>query len=464
MRLGKGLAAMALSGGLLCAAAAGAQEEAPIKPESPSPSASSQVSPSASASASAISIPELSGFRLTRKIESEPADPPRKSHAAEAVFDIDIPLGIAAIEKKRGEYLSPGGRAWIAAVLKRSRPYRAYIMERLAYYGLPYELIYLPVVESEYNPTGVSRTGAAGMWQFMRNSMGGGMRIDDWRDDRRDFMKSTDAALKKLKYNYDYYGDWCLAIGAYNCGNGAMDKSIKKGGSRDFWILSDKGALKKETKAYVPKFLAIASIARYGGRNGIEADWEDPVSWEKVALERSVDLTLIAEKAGIPLELLRQGNAELRYNVTPPAKDGYALKVPARYVEPLNAVLADKELKLLKYNIYSVKAGDTLSALSRHYGVSVEMIVQANPGTKANSLKIGAKLVIPALKDVSPYEGRKLVDPGTPFNGSYTVQKGDSLWSISLKYVIQPELLAERNSLSLSSIIREGQTLKVPII
>lgn len=440
----------ALALAALLSALPAAAQDSPEKPEaSPPPAAPAQ-------------DPELSGFRKAEKAEI--ADPPRKDHAAEAVYDLDIAKGVAAVDKKRAEYLSPGGRAWIAAVMKRSRPYRSFIMERIAYYGLPYELVYLPVIESEYSPAVVSRSGAAGMWQFMRNSIGGGMRIDDWRDDRRDFMKSTEAALKKLKYNYDHYGDWNLAIGAYNCGNGAMDKAIKKGQSRDFWVLAEKGVLKKETKAYVPKFLAIASIARYGGRYGLEADWEEPVSWEKVELDRSVDLSMVAEKAGIELDLLRRGNAELRYNVTPPGKSGYALKVPSGDAEALRRILADKELKLLKYHIYAVKSGDTLSALSRHYGVSVEMILQANPGTKANALRIGAKLVIPALKDVSPYEGRKLVDPGTPFGGAYVVQKGDSLWSISLKYGIQPELLAERNGLSLSAIIREGQSLKVPII
>lgn len=450
------LLASALALGALEAPALGAQEAPPAKPAEPFPQSSPSPGPT--------TPPELCGFRLKRGAAALPEDPPLKSHAAEAVFDIDIPEGVPAIEKVREQYLSPGGRAWIAAVMKRSRPYRAYIMERLAYYGLPYELIYLPVIESEYSPSDVSRSGAAGLWQFMRNSLGSGMRIDDWRDDRRDFMKATDAALIKLRYNYEYYGDWCLAIGAYNCGNGAMDKSIRKGGSRDFWTLADKGALKRETKAYVPKFLAIASIARYGGRNGIEADWSEPVAWEKVGLDRSVDLTLISDKAGIPIELLRQGNAELRYNVTPPARDGYALKVPAAYADALRTVLSDKDLKLLKYNIYKVRAGDTLSALSRHYGVSVDMILQANPGTSANALGIGARLVIPALKDVSPYEGRKVVDPGTPFNGTYLVQKGDSLWSISLKFAIQPETLAERNGLSLESIIHEGQGLKVPII
>jgi membrane-bound lytic murein transglycosylase D len=409
--------------------------------------------------------PELSGLRSKAPEQPWPPNQPAKSHMAEAVFDIDMAVETQAVAAKREQYLSAGGKAWIQAVLRRGRPYMPYIAERIAYYGLPYELIYLPVVESEYNPKVVSRSGAAGIWQFMKNSIGGtAARIDDWRDDRRDFMKSTEAALKKLKYNYEYFRDWYLAIGAYNCGVGAMNAAIKKGGSRDFWTLSDKGALKKETKAYVPKFLAIASIARYAGRNGLDMDWDEPMAWETVELERSVDVTLLADKGNIPLDLLRLGNAELRYNVTPPSGKGYALKVPARYAQAARDVLSDPSLKLLKYHMYAVKSGDTLSALSRHYGVSIDMIVQANPGTKPNSLQIGAKLVIPALKDVSPYEGAKAADSGAPFPGSYTVRKGDSLWSISLKYGVQPEILAERNGLTLSSIIREGMALKVPII
>ncbi len=409
--------------------------------------------------------PDLAGLRRDRSKLKMPEDIPAKGHSAEEHFDIDPALDRSAVAAKREQYLSPGGRAWIETIMKRALPYQSYIMERIAYYGLPQELLYLPVVESEYRPGAVSRSGAAGMWQFMKNSVGGSaIVIDEWRDDRRDFMKSTEAALRKLKYNYEYYGDWHLAIGAYNCGVGAMNASIKKGGSRDFWVLAEKGALKAETKAYLPKFLAIASIARYGGRHGINLGWEEAQTWELIQLDRSVDIGIVAEKAGLAPEILRQGNAELRYNVTPPGGRSFGLKVPSAYAQRLREVLADPSNKLLKYHLYAIKSGDTLSALSRHYGVSIDMILSANPGLKANSLQINAKLVIPALKDVSPYEGRKVADPGLAFGESYRVKKGDSLWSISLKYGIAPEILAEKNGLNLSSIIREGQALKVPII
>jgi membrane-bound lytic murein transglycosylase D len=298
----------------------------------------------------------------------------------------------------------------------------------------------------------------------MRNSIAGyGIRIDEWRDDRRDFMKSTDAALRKLKYNFEVLGDWRLAVAAYNCGLTAMNNAMRKAGSSDYWELCRVGALPPETRAYLPKFMAVAVLAGYGGRYGLDLGWPEPRIWESLPLERSVDLAMLAEKVGLDLELLRSGNAELRYNVTPPKGSGWFLKVPAGRAEEVRAVLSDPSAKLLRYYMYTVKSGDTLSALARHYGISVDMILSHNPGLRPEALRIGSSLIIPAMKDVSPYEGRKLADSSTPFNGRHQVAKGETLWSISLRYGVSPELLAERNGLELNSILREGSALKVPI-
>jgi membrane-bound lytic murein transglycosylase D len=443
---------------VLCAAVALGLPRALRAEETPSPSPAASPSPSGPS-------PSPSPYFGRRSPPAASGDPPLKGHEAEPIYDLEIPAERPDVARKLAEYSSPGGRAWIEAVMRRSAPYRDYIVERIRSSGLPRELLYLPVVESEYKPSAVSRSGAAGMWQFMRNSIGGyGMRIDEWRDDRRDFMKSTEAALKKLEYNRAVLGDWYLAIGAYNCGLSAMQKAVKKGGTDDFWALSDGGFLPPETRAYLPKFLAIAAIASYSGRYGLAAEWPVPLRWELLALEKPVDIGILAEKAGLPAELLRSGNPELRYNVTPPGGSGWMLKLPAEAVGAVKEVLADPSLKLIKYYLYTVRSGDTLSALARHYGIGVDMILSNNPGVKPASLRIGAVIVIPAMKDVSPYEGAKPVDAGKPFAGSYKVVKGDTLWSIALRYSVAPETLAERNGMSLSSILREGSVLKVPII
>lgn len=453
-----GLARLGLSLGFL-ACLGGPLAAADLNPAEPSPSPSPR--------SSAMPAGQYQAAQRRLRMGREPADAPAlRHHLAEEYYDVPMDLSRAEVAAVRERYLSPGGRAWIMAVYTKAKPYWAYIAERLAARGLPPELIVLPMVESEFRPQAVSRSGAAGMWQFMRNSIGGyGIVIDDWRDDRRDFMKSTEAALSKLGSNYNYYDDWLLALAAYNCGRGKLDRARKKlGGQADYWELCQRGLLPRETRAYVPKFLGIASLVRYAGRYGLDFGWDEGTEWSLVDLDKAVDIVLLSEKSGIPLDLLRQANAELRYNVTPPEGSRYALKVPAEYKESVLSVLADKDLKLLRFYLYKVKSGDTLSALARHYGVSVAMIKTSNPNLKPNTLPIGFKLVIPALKETSPYEGAKPLDPKEPFNGSYVVKRGDSFWSISLKFGISPELLAEKNGMQLNSTILEGMRLKVPIM
>jgi membrane-bound lytic murein transglycosylase D len=285
-------------------------------------------------------------------------------------------------------------------------------------------------------------------------------------DERRDFMKSTDAALRKLADNYAAFGDWNLALAAYNSGLGAVTRAIRKADAdkgKDYWSLRKQGLLAAETTSYVPKFLAVVAILSYPRRNGLDVDWDEGAAWESLELRKSVDLCLLADAAGIPLSDLKAGNAELRYTVTPPWS-GYRIKVPAGSADAVKAALDDPSLKLLRYYLHKVRSGDTLSAIARHYGTPQPMIVQANPGMKPDLLRLGQVIVIPALKEAAPMEVAASDDAKLDFSGSYSVARGDTLWSISLRYDVQPEVLAEKNGLSLTSVIREGMVLRVPII
>ncbi len=363
----------------------------------------------------------------------------------------------------REAYLGEGGRQWMEAVSARARPYASYILERIRFYGAPEELFFLPFIESEYSPKAVSKSGASGLWQFMRNSVGGyDMRIDDWVDERRDFMKSTDGALRKLLWNHERFGDWILAIAAYNCGAGAMDRAIAKGGTRDYWELRAGGFLPPETASYIPKFLAVASVGMQAGRNGLRVSWEPSPEWVRLPLDRPVDLAMLAEASGASLDRLRQGNPELRYGVTPP-EGGYSLKVPAESADAIRAALASRD-RLMNVYLHTVRSGDTVSAIARHYEVTVAMIVKLNPGMNPDRIRLGQAIAVPAFKDKKPYAGAHAGDEAPAFGASYTVRKGDTLWTLSLAYGVQPEVLAERNGLTLASVLREGATLIVPIL
>jgi membrane-bound lytic murein transglycosylase D len=397
------------------------------------------------------------------------AGPPAQGHAAWASYGIPMPWGEEHFEAFRAAYLTDDGKKWLAAIMTRAKPFLAYIEERVRFYGLPDELAFLPVVESEFSPRNISKSGAAGLWQFMRNSIAGyGMRVDDWVDERRDFMKSTDGALRKLADNYAAFGDWNLALAAYNCGDGAIARLVakaKKAGVDpvDYWELRKRGLLKSETASYVPKFLAVASILRYPGRNGLALDWDEPAEWATVEPGRPVDLKLLSDQAGIPLPVLREANPELRYGVTPPSR-GYLLKVPQSAVDAVRTVVNDPSRKLVRYYLHTVRSGDTLSEIARRYGAPMPAIVDSNPGLKPDRIMLGQVVVVPALKDAPPPEPEAATGDVPDFVGTYIVAKGDTLWSISLRYEVQPELLAERNGLGLSSVIHEGMNLRVPML
>lgn len=416
-------------------------------------------------------------------------------------YDIPMPWGHEEFESLRAYYLTSGGKKWLQSVMERALPYISYVEKKVDELGLPQELIYLPVIESGYSPFAVSRSGATGIWQFMRNSISGyDMSISDWLDDRKDFMKSTDAALLKLKENYKALGDWPLAIAAYNAGLGAVSRAVKASGSdsADFWTLYESKKLAREPLSYVPKFLAVSSILRYPGLHGLPAEWGEKHDWTTIETTRQVDLSILAEKAGIPLDVLKSGNAELRYSITPPV-DSHTVKVPANKVETVKTILKDTSASLMNYHIYKVKSGDTLGKIANKYDTPLNLIVKANPGLDVDKIRVGQTLMIPCLSGPgdsgsgeATSSGGAAASPttvsatasqatlavssasagsnGTTTSSSaikasytvYTVKRGDTLSEIAQRFSTSTSALAKYNGISVSSVLAIGQKLKVP--
>lgn len=365
------------------------------------------------------------------------------------------------VEKFRRQYESEDGLEYLSAIMKRSTPYRAFILEEADRLGAPDFLLYLPVIESGFSERALSKSGASGIWQFMKNSISGyGIRIDEWVDERRDPWISSTAALRKLMENYNRLGDWCLALAAYNCGLGAVSRAIRQAGTSDYWELCARGYFKAETVNYVPKFLAIAEILSKSEELGI--DWGEEAKASDIAVievSKAVDINVLARKSGEDPAIFARLNPALHYSVTPPDAK-YALRVPAAQKEAVLEVLNSGET-LIQHYVYKIRSGDTLYALSRHYGVSVEMIAECNPGIRAESLRIGANILIPALNEVAAYQG-KTDSPHIQFTDTYLVKKGDTLWSIALAYNVQIETLAEKNGIEVDSVLSLGKSLKVP--
>ena len=368
------------------------------------------------------------------------------------------------------QYSIHSGVTYLNAVLERGRIYMPFIIQEIQNRGLPPELVYLPIIESSFQITARSRSGAVGLWQFMLNSISPfDMRVTDSIDERRDFIKSTRGALQKLQDNYNALGSWELALAAYNAGLGATTRMVQRTGVSDYWELSRRRQFRQETEHFVPKLIAAAYVISNPRKYGINV-WQEPFEWTQIPLQRQVSLDVIAEEAEIDKDLLRRLNAQWLHGISP-AGQGHNLVIPADKAEEVLALLEREDLRLIRYHYHVVRQGDTLWSMSRHYGTPLNMIEQHNPGINNRFLRIGDTIVIPAFGDVPAGTPARITSAPSAstttnlsFTGSYTVQKGDTLWSLAARYGTAPEALAEANGMNLNSILREGRVLRVPII
>jgi membrane-bound lytic murein transglycosylase D len=312
---------------------------------------------------------------------------PKEQPLLPAIEGVDKDLSQSFIKL----YSTGGNKTWLKNALERGAPYMAFIKEEIRAAGTPEEFLYLPVIESAFEPTAVSSSGAAGLWQFMTNSIAPWLKITAEIDERLDFWASTKAALAKLKANYDETHDWAMALAAYNSGLGAVRRLRTQNPGKSYWELADMKALKAETLRYVPKLLAVYYIASNPRRMGFEDFWPEAVAWEEVPLERQVGLRALAQAAGLDFAALRAANAGLKFGIMP---SSYKLKLRAEHKESVALAMSDT-VPLTQSYIHIIEKGDTVYALSRSYGVAAARILEANPGIDAWSLKIGKPLFIP---------------------------------------------------------------------
>lgn len=385
-------------------------------------------------------------------------------NAASKLKHVDHPK----VDEYIRRFSSPKQISLINDSLKRAKPFLPFIMERIDHYKLPRELIFLPIIESAYKASAVSHVGAAGVWQFMRGSAAPyGLAMDEWRDDRLDIYLSTDAALRKLRDEWKLTGDIYMAIAAYNGGLGrilrakAKCKELKLKNS--FWTMLDHKMLPRETMYYVPKLLAVSHIVRNSKKYGAV-----PVKWPKkhqktpyyttLRANGQISLEALAAKAGVPHGELKLANAGLKYGITPPGHaKTYHIKAPAAYAPLLAAALEDESGLLQEFKVYTVKKGDALSVIAYNYGVSQRAIVGMNPGLSPSRIYPGQRLVLPI-----PGVAAKSVMASAEA-GFYTVRRGDSLWSISLRYGTTAAMLAKHNKLDEKKPLTEGMKLEVPL-
>ena len=311
-------------------------------------------------------------------------------------LDIDYP-DHKLIDKFHGEYSSGFGLKKLQETLERAAPYRPYIRRRLLEKGMPMCLEFLPIIESNFNIKAMSKSGAAGLWQFMENSISGYLTKDEWVDERKDPWLSTDAALDKLMSNYKSLNDWGLALAAYNMGLGGLTKIIKSTGATSVWELIDGGYLKTETANYVPKFIAIADLitnADYYDLDLPQYNAAREIKFSTITLHSQIGLEQLALFSGVEFAELENLNPSLLYPVTPYGRP-YVLRIPVGTEEKVTDALA--KLNVFSADIYVVKQGDTLWGISRRYGLTVKELCDANNISENGILRIGTKLFVPIL-------------------------------------------------------------------
>ena len=308
------------------------------------------------------------------------------------------------VEKFRKQYLSPKWSALLHTYLERAMEYRLYVRKAIQDQQLPEILEYLPVVESNYITSAKSSSGAIGMWQFMANSVYPFLELNDFVDQRLDPWKSTDAALKKLKDNYNTFNDWLIAIAAYNCGAGAMRRAMNKSQSDDFWELVDKKAISGQTANYIPKLLAIADLAINADYYGIDIpnhneEFENLINekegnFDYISVNKAYSLNQLAGELRIDPKTINHLNPSYLLGMTHPSKKS-EIRLPLGMKE--SALEALENLSPIEFPVkYTVQSGDSLWSISRKYGVSIASICEINNIKENAILRIGKTLYIPS--------------------------------------------------------------------
>lgn len=297
-------------------------------------------------------------------------------------------------------------------ILGLARCYFPMIEDALLAAGLPIELRALPIIESALQATAVSRAGAVGLWQFIPSTgKSYGLEINSLVDERRDPVRATAAACLFLKELYQIFGDWTLAIAAYNCGPGNVSKAIARSGGKSFWEIYD--YLPRETRGYVPAFIGATYAFNYHRQHGIEpTEPPIPLAVDTIRVNRVTHFEQIASTIDVPMETLRLLNPQYRLDIVPASTKPYTLVLPqrniAQYIEHESEIMAKDSLYLKEYlnpvnldkkrqerttTVYRVKRGDTLGAIARRHRVTVKQLMRWN-GLKNDRIRIGQRLRI----------------------------------------------------------------------
>lgn len=365
---------------------------------------------------------------------------------------------------------------YIERMVKRATPYLYYITNQVEARGMPMEIALLPAIESAYKPHALSRSKAAGIWQFIpATGRHYGLKQNYWYDGRKDIVAATNAALTYLeKLNRDFKGDWALTLAAYNAGEGRVGREIKKNARKGKPInyTALKG-LRLETRRYVPKLIAISNIVKNPEKYGLKvAPIPNQPYFSEIRLGSQIDINIVADSSGVPIEELKMLNPGFKRWATDPAG-------PHRLLVPVNeaVVVADAIAKIpqsqrMRWDYYTVRKGDSLNKIARKHHVSTASLRKSNK-IKGNLIHPGQNLLIPvstssnkarqyARSSKKTASNARPVTPAVSGNPVIvSVRKGDTLWSLSRRYNVSLNELARWNQIDVNDLLQMGQKIKI---
>jgi membrane-bound lytic murein transglycosylase D len=402
-------------------------------------------------------------------------------------LDSDLPIPLNDRVLTYVELFSGRLKGYIEDGLNRGGRYLPMVRDVFEAEGLPIDLSYVPLIESAFKPSALSRAQARGIWQFMHGTaLEVGLQHDWYIDERADPEKATRAAAKYLKFLYNKFGDWHLALAAYNGGWGRVQRAMDRSGRSDFWALSEsRRFLPRETRDYVPLILAAVIVARNPAQYGLALEPMVEVPSEVVAVSEPMDLRRLAEYTGTSFDVLQDLNPELRRWSTPARGGNYALRVPLGMGEMVRDRTLTPAADLPNpFATYSVRRGETIAGIAKKLGVRRADLAAANYLSTRARLETGQQLIIPrppsitgpadAILAKNAVAGEEDAEPAVVRTGArvtpraseadpvvHRVKRGETLSSIARLYRTSVASLRQANRLK-NDAIRAGQRLTVP--
>lgn len=413
---------------------------------------------------------DVGGQKKEVTIEEPPEDSEDipLSEAEEKALESDVGLHFQLDVRETKEmqqyfkYYTNRHRKAFARWLKRSEPYLPFIKQVFSEEGLPHELIFLPFAESGFNSLAYSHAGAAGMWQFIPGTgRRYGLDVNWWIDERRDPYKASRAAASYLNKLYDDFGDWYLALAAYNAGEGRVASALRKSGYDNYFDLTrSRHYLRRETRLYVPKLMAILKIVK----NLEDLDFE-PLDWNREAdlaelqVEGGTDLLGLSTSMDMSWQRFRELNPAFRRQVSPP-RQKCTVYVPQEKLGTAKAFLDDPDSTPYSgYSRYRVRNGDSWWKISRLFNVPISVLKQIN-SKNSNMLRPGDSLMVP--HSASSARSGAVAKKSARKRANYTIQKGDTLSGLAREFDVGLQTLYRANGISNPRSIRPGDRIYIP--